>query len=1205
MSKMISVASGFQYSVNIGYDLNNDDKLKNFIPTKSALSLLNEILLSTLPTSTDRARVLIGAYGKGKSHIVLMILSMLMKKDLALFEKTMPIIEQIPQLRQSVKRYYESNNKILPVVISGSNTSIPQALLVSLQRTLADNDLLDVMPETNYKAAIDTIARWEREFPATYNGLEKCLKMPVPRFVSLLQDYNVEAYGTFEKIYPSLTSGSQFNPFLGFDVVELYERAANGLRQKGYTGIYVVYDEFSKYLETNITDASVSDTKTLQDFAEKCNRSGDTQLHLMLISHKEISNYIDTLPKKKVDGWRGVSERFRHIHLNNNFTQTYEIISAVIQKNEVKWERFVKQHEKEFESINLRYQKHPIFDDLSGNIEETVVKKCYPLHPVATYMLPRLSERVAQNERTLFTFLSANGASTLAAFLSEFRDANFSVLTPDAIYDYFEPLLQKEVYGGDLYQNYSLTNSILSKLFEGELERKIVKTISLVYMLAQYEKLKPTVDELVGIYSVMYTVDEIESAINTLIEKEFVVYLKRSNNFLKLKQSTGTDIKQKIQDTIEQQSAKLSIKNVLNSVNFDNYMYPSRFNDEREITRYFTFEFVSAQEVADDMNWTLKLSDLPGDGAIFGVIPESEEQITALSHSILKSSKSCDRAIFILPKKYKDISAVVREYNAVKTLRDGVIDDSSLFEEYDVVFEDLQEVLADYIGIFTRPENYNSTYFYQGTEKTITRKAALTGLLSDICDSSYSETPIINNEAINRDEITAMASNSRNKIIAGLLRNELEHNLGLSGSGQEVSIMRSTLLRTRVLIDEIDNVRIDLSPKDEKVSNMLACIRDFVLSTRRKGDRSFSELFELLTSADNHIGLKHGLIPIYLAAVLHEYKQEAVIFDRLGQVPLNADTIIQIAAEPSAYKLSYLDWNPGKEEYIDRLSGVFNAYIVEAEKKINHYDFVVSAMRRWYLSLPKYSKECKQTISGERLDKRYLSMVKLLRQNNSSQELLFEELPKAFGYSDQFNSGVYENISAAKNYYDELLTNLKQQLVIKTKEIFVLPDLSVRVKRMSLASVIKDWCETLNVSVFEQLFSDGTEKCLGLFKSVTNDEETFIARLAKLATGLRLEDWDDGTAEKFFSTLRQYKATAESFKEKSEADNGEIQTSHYQVSFVDNAGESKTKRFDSVEVTNRGKLLYNQITSALSSMGHSISEQEKRQILMDILKELC
>lgn len=69
MSKMISVASGFQYSVNIGYDLNNDDKLKNFIPTKSALTLLKDILSSTALDATERARVLVGAYGKGNWNI--------------------------------------------------------------------------------------------------------------------------------------------------------------------------------------------------------------------------------------------------------------------------------------------------------------------------------------------------------------------------------------------------------------------------------------------------------------------------------------------------------------------------------------------------------------------------------------------------------------------------------------------------------------------------------------------------------------------------------------------------------------------------------------------------------------------------------------------------------------------------------------------------------------------------------------------------------------------------------------------------------------------------------------------------------------------------------------------------------------------------------------------------------------------------------
>ena len=162
MRNMISVASGFQYSVNIGYDLNSDDKLRNFIPTKSALSLLEDILLSVNLTSTNRARVLIGAYGKGKSHIVLTILSMLMKRDIVLFEKLMPKVRENPRLNQLVLNYYESKNKILPVVISGSNTSLTQAFLLSLQRTLSEYDLLSAMPETNYQAAVATIHRWEK-----------------------------------------------------------------------------------------------------------------------------------------------------------------------------------------------------------------------------------------------------------------------------------------------------------------------------------------------------------------------------------------------------------------------------------------------------------------------------------------------------------------------------------------------------------------------------------------------------------------------------------------------------------------------------------------------------------------------------------------------------------------------------------------------------------------------------------------------------------------------------------------------------------------------------------------------------------------------------------------------------------------------------------------------------------------------------------
>jgi hypothetical protein len=100
---------------------------------------------------------LIGAYGKGKSHIVLTILSMLMKRELGLFEKMLPKLDDYPRVKQCVLNYYDSSNRILPVVISGTNTSLPQAFLLALQRTLSDNGLLDVMPETNYRAAISVI----------------------------------------------------------------------------------------------------------------------------------------------------------------------------------------------------------------------------------------------------------------------------------------------------------------------------------------------------------------------------------------------------------------------------------------------------------------------------------------------------------------------------------------------------------------------------------------------------------------------------------------------------------------------------------------------------------------------------------------------------------------------------------------------------------------------------------------------------------------------------------------------------------------------------------------------------------------------------------------------------------------------------------------------------------------------------------------
>lgn len=1205
MSKMISVASGFQYSVNIGYDLNNDDKLKNFIPTKSALTLLEDILLSTNSSSTERARVLIGAYGKGKSHIVLTILAMLMKRDLGLFKKCMPKIMENPKLYQAVQNYYDSKNKLLPVIITGSNTSLSQAFLLALQRTLSVNDLMDVMPETNYKAAVQVIARWEREFPETFSKLKEAIDIPIKAFVEALQDYDTEAYEQFEKIYPSLTAGSVFNPFLGFDVVDLYEEAVKGLRSKGYTGIYVIYDEFSKFLEANIKEASVSDTKMIQDFAEKCNRSGDMQMHLMLISHKEISNYIDKLPKQKVDGWRGVSERFKHIHLNNNFTQTYEIIASAIQKKDSIWKEFINEYASSFSSILQRYEKHNIFNDVEANQVEQTIYGCYPLHPVSTFILPRLSERVAQNERTLFTFLSAPGKSTLPTFLNEYQDDDFEVITPDLIYDYFEPLFKKEAYGGAIHEIYVLTEVILDKLEEKSLESKIVKTLALMYILEQFEKLQPSKDEIASIYSISYGPEEINQAIDNLIEKEFVIYLKRSNNFLRLKQTSGVDIRQKIKNMVEVQSNRITIKETLNNSNFDNYMYPSKYNNERDMIRYFAFEFIDENEVTEEIDWNAKSQFLDADGVIYGIIPHSEESINRIKEVLIKTSKNCDRFIFIIPRHYVEIADIVKEFNAVSVLRDSANDDKTLFDEYEVVYEDLREVINSFMRGYTHPEEYKSRFIYAGAEVAIKRKAALTGLMSNICDQIYSNTPIVNNEAMNKNEITTVAQNSRNKIVAALLRNELEPNLGLTGSGQEVSIMRSTLIRTGIWEEKGGVPFINL--KTEKVkymAEMLSVIENFIVETKQIGKQSFAELYKRLTMPEYKIGLRKGLIPIYLAAVMHVHKKEIIISDSYGQIPISADVLTQINAKPDTFSLSYLDWNPEREDYIKSLATLFQEHIVETEKGTNSYDYVVASMKRWYMALPKYTKESKYTPDGIQVPKTYQKVLRLLKQNVSGNELLFERLPGVLGDKELLVELV-EDIRQIKNYYDCFIENTKVTLVKFIKTNFVSSAYKNNIEKMSMASVISDWCEELDQAVFEQLFTDGTDKCLKLFRTITNDDDITVSKLARLATDLRIEDWDEKTKSKFEENVLQFKETAESYRSTKETEEIINAASVYQISFTDEVGTVVTKRFERTESTKRGKLLHNQVTAALDSMGRSITDQEKRQILMEILKSLC
>ena len=1205
MKQLIDIAKGFQTSVNIAYDLNNEEKIRGFIPTMSSLDVIEDVLLSTSVTSTQRARILIGAYGRGKSHIILILMSLLFKKDKRLFSALLnKMQENNPPLYEFAMEYLSSKQRILPIVVRGNSTSLTQSFLSALQQTLSEEGLADLMPETHFKAAVNQIKNWREKYPDAYKNLINILSKPVDDFILALEEYDVNAYEEFVQLYPNLTSGSTFNPFLGFDIVELYANITIKLKDKGFSGVYVIYDEFSKYLESSIATATNSDVKLLQDFAEKCDRSGSAQMHLMLISHKDIANYIDgNLPKDKVDGWRGVSGRFKHVNLHNNYSQMYEIIAAVIRKNSKCWNDFRNDNQQRFDDLKYRFTKRGLLDKQQElDIE---VEGCYPLHPISTFILPRLSEKVAQNERTLFTFLSVDDKFTLSAFLKT-QEEKFSLLTPDVIYDYFEPLFRKESYTSEVHKMYKLTASVLRKVEGKSLHAKIIKTIALIYLVEQFEKLSPIVDVIVDVFR--DSVDDpkgIELALKELLDKECVVYLKRSNSYLKIKESSGIDIRAEIGKYKAQRLANIKATNILNKSAFNNFMYPTAYNDDNDIIRYFDFKFIDSSAFLEVCDWEKFISDSKADGVVYAVIPKSQTEIGLLEQRILTDKKPHGRIVFILPKQFVDIQEDALDYAAVTALKNEAdnSEDEILNDEYGIYAEDLSEVVWGFINDYARPESGRTYYYYNGEKKRFRRKAQLTNLLSEICTEVFYRTPVINNESINKNELPTVAINSRTKILTGLLANELVPNIGLSGTGQDVSIMRSTLIQTGVLIDVDINPKINLEIADERMYGMLEEIRTFFVDkAAKKGGASFQILYDKLTSYENGFGLKYGVIPIYIAAVLHLCKKNLVIIYRGNEVKITPELLNDINETPKEYSAILENWSEEKARYMSQLEEVFSEFVTEREKTYNSFTYLQLAMNRWYLSLPKYAKETtiRYGVDGKpeginAARRKFISNLKQLDMN--PREFLFEKIFAIFGV-DEVSANIVPVIRDTKNEYDHAVKNLIVALITLLKGIF-----SESNSKGSLASIIKDWHESMSDKTRQFLFSGSENKILELMANITNDESSFIQRLAKAVTSLRIDDWNSDTVDVFLRDICLFKKTVENFNAQKETK--ATGSASYEIIFTGANGEKIPKRFDKMEYSNRAKLLLNEMASHLDEYGQSITEQEKRQVLIELLENLC
>ena len=227
-----------------------------------------------------------------------------------------------------------------------------------------------------------------------------------------------------------------------------------------YRGIVFIFDEFGKYLEDNIQNVNV---KAIQDLAEYCDH-GQFDNNLILVSHKEILQYVD---EDGLEEWEKVQSRFKPISFEQNDEEIAYLIKNVLTKNEPLWTNFKNRHRNEFRKIMEQTLDLNVFSNLSEKeFKEDIVYGVFPIHPVIAKMLIMLSKKIAQNERTIFTFIAGNEHNSLGGFLNETNINKFSFVDAVIIYDYFvqNVLNNKMSYE---FEQYLKVQSSINKLKKG------------------------------------------------------------------------------------------------------------------------------------------------------------------------------------------------------------------------------------------------------------------------------------------------------------------------------------------------------------------------------------------------------------------------------------------------------------------------------------------------------------------------------------------------------------------------------------------------------------------------------------------------------------------------------------------------------------------------------------------------------------------
>lgn len=1070
LSKHFGLNRRYSRSINVERDVDEPESILGYILTDRAIDTLRRILASVNNSQSTRAWTLTGVYGTGKSAFVHYFTSLCAPADSQIQQNALEI---------AAKTFGQKSSEYNSLQVSLPPQGLFRAVAVGQREPLCYTIV----------RALDRGATlfWK--------------KGRKPAIAKKIADWAAE-----------IDSGEA--TFTSREVLAVVKEIAEVAK----TDVLLVIDELGKNLEFSAHNPGSDDLYLLQQLAE-LPRTGDFQVYVIGLLHQAFAEYSQRLASAEKNEWAKIQGRFEDIPFTESTEQMTRLIGLAVDSSKLT---------KKYETI-IRRQSEGWSSALKSSTElseisASILAAAYPLHPITAIALPMLCLRYAQNDRSLFTFLTSAEPYSFANFLEAETIDNdkISVLKIYQIYDYFvesiglgigsRPNLQRwiEIQGLITDAQYLDDDSIAA-----------LKTIGILNLITSTGAFRAT-RTLVKL-ALMNQVEDEENqkrwhqVVENLLSKGVITY-RRQLDELRIWEGSDFDVDQEVTAYVEKERS--SIAEILTKTNPLKPLIAQRHSYRTGTLRYFERQYTESNGSLENLTCTGKDCDgLVG----YWLGPKDPKQVPA-------QTKDGKPFLLITAANLNVLKTRTLEFSALKKIQASGIQlqaDGVARREVRHRLVQAKRLLDESLNQAFNLADEATSCWVQGEQENILHSTDFNVKLSEVCDRVYSKTPILWNELINRRELTSQGAKARRELIEAILDRSTEEMMGLEGHGPEVAIYFSVFGETNIHQQDGEEWGFQPPSKDLGIWTLWQAIEDFFLNAKDK-IQTLDSLYSNLQAPP--YGVKQGVIPLLLAAVLSYHVDDVSLYKDGTFIPvLSSEHFELLVKDPSRYGVKHIAVAGLRAEVFRELEFILRGAIAKPQTKSRNATLlsVVKPLFQFVRRLPAYTLRTKQ------LSLEAQAVLQTLLNAQEPDVLLFTSLPEALGLPaisvEQQDDGstpkalrkkLVQSLQEIQHAYENLLSSTQSLLYNAfgvRKEEKLREDLRVRsgylvdqcidplLRRFTLAAVEestsdREWIEALVMIVADKPAESWTDEDVTAFEMKLSDLSRRFKNLEALRT---------------------------------------------------------------------------------------------------------